>query len=148
MYFLTYYFLYNGHCLVIFAFDNGDMSSPKRPVFISLLFILKCFSKPYIIRCSQITFLFYCSGVVLRLLYLLNEALKGVVNVCWFPLTLCWHQTLVVDLLIQLNPMLSDFSFCLMYIFHYISLHLAKQGNERVGLKKIFVWMLGLWKVA
>ena len=50
MYFLTYYFLYNGHCLVIFAFDNGDMSSPKRHVFISLLVILKCFSKPYIIR--------------------------------------------------------------------------------------------------
>ena len=26
------------------------MSSPKRHVFISLLFILKCFSKPFIIR--------------------------------------------------------------------------------------------------
>ena len=43
-------FLQGGKLLVKIAFDNGDMSSPKRHVFISLLFILKCFSKPYIIN--------------------------------------------------------------------------------------------------
>ena len=37
-------------CLIVFVqctFDNGDMLSPKRHIFISLLFILKCFSKPF-----------------------------------------------------------------------------------------------------
>ena len=40
--------------LLLFAFDNGDMSLPKRHVFISLLLILKCFSKPFITRSSTL----------------------------------------------------------------------------------------------
>ena len=44
------------------------------------------------------------SVAVLSLLYLLNEALKGVVNACRFALTLCVQQTLVFVFVIQLNP--------------------------------------------
>ena len=36
-----------------YTFDNGDMSSPKRHVLISLIFILKCFSKSFVIRNLQ-----------------------------------------------------------------------------------------------
>ena len=39
--------------LAAFTFDDGDMSPPKRHVFISLLFILKCFSNSLVIRTQR-----------------------------------------------------------------------------------------------
>ena len=36
--------------ITLLTFDNDDMSSPKRDVYVSLLCILKCFSKSLVIR--------------------------------------------------------------------------------------------------
>ena len=43
-----YYYIYNK--FMYFELDNDDMDSSKcRSIFISVVFILKCFTKPFII---------------------------------------------------------------------------------------------------
>ena len=57
--FHTFISMYYVTKLVTFAFDNGDKLSPKRHVFISLLFILKCFTKSSVHHEIKYYFTFY-----------------------------------------------------------------------------------------